>query len=137
MQLTIFEGVSGSGKTTLKEPLHNALDHSNLYIHRLTASQWVYDVLRGTPTEVPVLNALERSLERVLPTLVVWCRCAPKVAAERKARQGDLLVEDLAQADALFSIYFSELTRFTNILELRTDKLSVQECVDRIKEELA
>ncbi len=133
-QLIVFEGISGGGKTTLFTPVHRARDYEDLHIHRFTPTQWVYAQIHGRPVKVEQLQAVEQALEKVIPTLVVWCRPDPQVALDRKLAEGDtnLMEGDFDRADRWYKRYFNEVCMFTRVLELPTDKLLVDDCVEII-----
>ena len=137
-QLIVFEGISGGGKTTLFTPVHRARNYEDLHIHRFTPTQWVYAQLHDRPVKVEQLQAVEQALEKVIPTLVVWCRPDPQVALDRKLAEGDtnLMEGDFYKADRMFKKYFDRVCTFTRVIELATDKLSVDTCVEIIIEEL-
>jgi len=137
-QLIIFEGISGGGKTTLFTPVHRARNYEDLHIHRFTPTQWVYAQLHDRSVKVEQLQAVEQALEKIVPTLVVWCRPDPQVALDRKLAEGDpnLMEGDFVKADHLYWRYFNEVSTFTRVIELATDKLSVDTCVEIIIEVL-
>lgn len=137
-QVVIFEGISGSGKTTLFTPVHVRRHYEDLQIHRFTATHWVYAQLYGREVSLKELQALEQSLMDAAPTLLVWLRCDPHIAAQRKANLGDSNVEhDMAGADRLFWTYLTRHSQITRRLELWTDRSTVTACVEQIVENLA
>lgn len=137
-QLMLFEGVSGSGKTTLKDPVHKARDWEDYFIHRLTATHYVYARLNNRPVDVDRLRSIEEQIMGIWDTLVVWCRPSPDVARMRKEMIDSHVYEkSFAVADEAFAEYFHSVTRFKRILELRTDVFTIDQCVDKIVEELA
>lgn len=137
-QLVIFEGVSGSGKTTLFTPVHEARSYEDLHVHRFTPTHWVMAQLYARSVELSQLRTLEEELQKTIPTLVVWCRPPPLVAKGRKLAEGDpnVLEHDFEKVDRLFEEYLTRRTAFDRVMELDTNNLSVDECVELIVKEL-
>jgi thymidylate kinase len=131
MALIIFEGLSGAGKTTLFTPVHRARSYKDLHIHRFTATHYVYAIQNKRDVDLNELQDMEMALQKTMPTVLVWCRPAPSVAARRTVEKRDTNVKeiDFVVADGQFKKYLSRLTEFDHILELDTGKLSVEECV--------
>lgn len=134
MKLIILEGISGSGKTTLLSPLLGLSNYEDVFIHRFTPSQWVYDHLYNR-RETGYEN-FNTALQSINDVIVIWCDCDPKVAYQRQLEKKDAKIEDLVKARELFSEYFSSVSTWKKLIHLRTDLLSIEDCIKKVKKEI-
>ena len=134
MRLVILEGISGSGKSTLFSPILALSNYENVLIHRFTPSQWVYDQLYSRrKMDYEDFNS---KLQSIVDVRVIWCDCDSKIAYQRQLEKRDEKIEDLVQARKLFQEYFNTISSWKNVIHLRTDLFSIEDCVEKVKREI-
>ena len=133
----IFEGVDKSGKTTLKNEFHKATNYAFVSIDRLTVSGKAYSYVfnRG---DHDYLSSVEKAFVKAMPTLCVLCVADPSVIKRRMIDTNEQIpdkLQDIARTQLLFKSFFDD-SSYEHKLVLDTGELSVEQCIDSIKNKI-
>jgi thymidylate kinase len=138
-QIIIFEGVDKSGKTTLLNKFNKETNFKYWVMDRSIISSLVYNELFKRNDEDYYISILETMLEN-FDILFVYCYADIKDINERLYLHNESLPKELSRIEKVQKLYKEYLNGINlptrTYIELNTSQLSVDECIEKIKESL-
>lgn len=134
----IFEGLDKAGKGTLEWEFMKATNFKHVVVDRGPVGYMVFDKLFNRQTVDGDYEFMKDSAYAMNSGrfMVVYCKATVDVAMQRIKENGETCPYDYEYAQLLYDAHIDALYDEGKVVEIDTSKLTVDECIFRIKEKL-